>query len=257
MGDAFTSEQYRELAKTDFWTRTEIHILLLGSEYPSFVDDSVPADWDEDVLLHSNRRLAKDQFLKDIDEKLDDAVQLNILKTKKGEIGRNLFPICVPLSLKSEGKGFEALGVLTVLRDKEFPIPKDLIQAIKNKNWNVAVQLFSKLHENMIYRVDNEQNPPNHDSTPDQLYSWNTEQTKMNSLKKKLQKIGVPIFKNNLEITLKAFIEHLDVHMEIKESGLPNGKPRTSTLQKWAREIRKKAGTLGQPGRPSQKYHQP
>jgi len=253
MGAAFSSEQYRELAKADFWTKTEIHVLLLGSEYPSFVDDSVPADWDEDVLLHSNRRLAKEQILKDIDQKLDDAVQLNVLKTKKGDISRNLFPTCVLLSLKSVGIGYEVLGVLTVLRDKEFPIPKDLIQALNDKNWNVAAQSFLKLHENMVYRVDNGRNPPNPDSTPNKVFSRDTEQTKMDFLKKQLEKIGIPLFKKNPQMTLKEFIEHPDVQMEIKGSGMPKGKPSISTLQKWTRKIRKKAGTPGRPGRPRQK----
>ena len=149
----FNSKELRNLLKQDFWTQPELEWILLGPYHP-FLQSTVTDPVTPSIEVESDFQIKTEKMLAEIFNYIDDTESIGKLRKSKQKIERRLFLENPPIALPINHWGYEAIDLLTLLQEKEYPIPKELIQSIKVSNWDIAVNKTQTLHELMINRIN-------------------------------------------------------------------------------------------------------
>ena len=145
----FNPKELRNLLKQDFWTKPELEWILLGLHHPSLQNAVTDPDT-PGIEVKSDFQTKTEKMLTEIFTYIDDTESIGKLRKSKQKIERRLFLNNPPLALSINHWGYETIDLLILLQEKEYPIRKELIQAIKDNDWDTAVSKILNLPKDMM-----------------------------------------------------------------------------------------------------------
>ena len=151
----FKPENLRLLLKQEFLTVPELEWLLFGAEHPSLQENETPPK-EQNNEFKSQLRIKVENVLDKIEQYINDAVSVGKINKSPKKIKRRLLLNKPPVALPVNHWGYEIVSLLRLLQEKEYPISKELIQAIKDHDWDTAISKAQNLPKDMMEAIESD-----------------------------------------------------------------------------------------------------
>jgi len=161
---------YQRLLEEDFWTLTDLRIVLFGETYSSrynpyhyrIYNSNLEALIQRvDIVIRNAAILEKRlkvHFIKNLPP-LIDTLDEDKIEQDLWEFGYFGIYDTDESGYRSH-RYYHTPDLFKVLANKQFPVPQKLIQSLEENQHKQSIELLKTLKENMLYLVDHDENPP-------------------------------------------------------------------------------------------------
>jgi len=250
-----------ELLRSDFWVLTELRIVLFGETYlgkyqPHFYQKFIPEI--EDQKKKVDQLIESALILGEVKKYASTSFRQPLITYIEGDDYIDLHPgdayigVYDSTELETGCKMYKPIELLKVLQSKGYPILKKLTELIETEQFQTGSTLLRELPRRMDDFIKHgPREPAIKTSITRTKPSPTTRKGKMNHLREKIFSITKTLVKKSPTVTSTILKAHSDIKGAVRDSGLDKEeRPKDSTLEKWIRKGRQKAGLTRPSGRP-------
>ena len=253
---------YVELARSDFWVLTELRIVLFGETY---LNQYNPALYQKLIPEIEDRKKEVDQLIEnalilgEVKKYTSTSFRQPLITYIEGGDYIDLHPdddtyigVYDSTELETGCKMYKPIELLKILQSKGYPILKKLTEVIETGQFQTGSTLLRELPGRMDDFIKHGPREPTIEKSITKTKpSPTTRKSKMNHLREKIFSITKTLVKKSPTITSTILKAHSDIKGAVRDSGLDKEEwPKDSTLEKWIRKGRQKAGLTRPSGRP-------